>query len=45
MGKSEEDVPTCMQYDEDWESHFFAELGSSQADSDPLVLEDPNEQE
>ena len=41
----EDDVPTCMQYDDDWESHFFAELGSSQEDSDSLVQEDPDEEE
>ena len=28
----ENDVPTYMQYD-DWEDHFFNELGSSQVDS------------
>ena len=37
----EDGVPTYMQYDDDWEDHFFAELGSSQADSDSLVQEDP----
>ena len=41
----EDDVPTCMQYDDDWENHFFAELGSSQEDSDSLVQEDPDEEE
>ena len=30
----EEDVPICMQYYDDWEDRFFAELGSSQPDSD-----------
>ena len=29
-----EDVPICMQYYDDWEDCFFAELGSSQPDSD-----------
>ena len=41
----EDDVPICMHYDEDWEDHFFVELGSSQADSDSLVQEDPDEEE
>ena len=30
----EGDVPTCMQYSNNWEDHFFANLGSSQAVSD-----------
>ena len=33
-----------MQYDDDWEDHFFAELGSSQAVSDSLVQEDPDDE-
>ena len=33
-----------MQYDDDWEDRFFAELGSSQADSDSFVQEDPDEE-
>ena len=33
-----------MQYDDDWEDHFFAELSSSQADSDALVQEDPEDE-
>ena len=41
----EDGVPTYMQYDDDWEDHFFAELGSSQADSDSLVQEDPENEE
>ena len=41
----EDDVPTCMQYDDDWDNNFFAELGSSQEDSDSLVQEDPDEEE
>ena len=28
----EDDVPTCIQYDNDWENHFFTQLGSSQED-------------
>jgi hypothetical protein len=40
----EGDVPICMQYDDDWEDHFFAELGSSQAVSDSLVQEDPDDE-
>ena len=31
------DVCTCMQYNNNWEDHFFANLGSSQAVSDSLV--------
>ena len=38
----EDDIPICMQYDDDWEDRFFAELGSSQADSDSPV---PDEEE
>ena len=38
-------VPVSMQYDNDWEDRFFAELGSSQADSDSLIQEDPHEEE
>ena len=34
-----------MQYDDDWEDHFVAELVSSQADSDSLVHEDADEEE
>ena len=30
----EDDVPICMQYDDDWEDHFFSELSSSQPESD-----------
>ena len=41
----EDGVPVSMQYDDDWEDRFFAELGSSQADSDSLVQEDPHEEE
>lgn len=41
----EDEVPTGMQYENDWESHFFAELGSSQEDSDYLVQEDPDKEE
>ena len=40
-----DDVPTYMQYDDDWEDHFFAELGSSQTDSGSLVQEDPEDEE
>ena len=40
----EDDTPICMQYDDDWEDRFFAELGSSQADSDSPVQEDPDEE-
>ena len=38
-------VPICMQYDDDWEDHFFAKLGSSQAVSDSLAQEDPDDEE
>ena len=41
----EDGVPTYMQYDDDWEDHFFAEFGSSQADSDSFVQEDPENEE
>lgn len=37
----ENDIPICMQYYDDWEERFFAELGSSQGDSD----NDPDEEE
>ena len=37
----EDDVPTYMQYDDDWEDHFFDEIGFSQADLYSLVQEDP----
>ena len=40
----EGDVPTCMQYNNNWEDHFFANLGSSQAVSDSLVQEDPDDE-
>ena len=33
----EGDVPTCMQYNNNWEDHFFANLGSSQTVSDSLA--------
>ena len=39
----EGDVPTCMQYNNNWKDHFFANLGSSQAISDSLVQEDPDD--
>ena len=41
----EGDVPTCMQYNNNWEDHFFANLGFSQAVSDSLVQEDPDDEE
>ena len=41
--QAKDDVPTCMQYDDDWENHFFAELWFSQEDS--LIQEDPDEEE
>ena len=34
-----------MQYNNNWEDHFFANLGSSQAASDSLVQEDPDDEE
>ena len=37
----EGDVPVCMEYDNDWEEHFFADLN---ANSSPLP-EDPNEED
>ena len=40
----EGDVPTCMQYNNNWEDHFFANLGSSQSFSDSLVQEDPDDE-
>ena len=40
----EGDVPTCMQYNNNMEDHFFANLGSSQAVSDSLVQEDPDDE-
>ena len=36
----ENDVPTYMQYEDDWEDHFFTELGPSQVDSDSPIQED-----
>ena len=41
----EGDVPTCKQYNNNWEDHFFANLGSSQAVSDSLVQQDPDDEE
>ena len=40
----EGDVPTCKQYNNNWENHFFANLGSSQAVSDSLVQQDPDDE-
>ena len=40
----EGDVPTCMQYNNNWENHFFTNLGSSQSFSDSLVQEDPDDE-
>ena len=40
----EGDGPTCMQYNNNWEDHFFANLGSSQTFSDSLVQEDPDDE-
>ena len=40
----EGNVPTCMQYNNNMEDHFFANLGSSQAVSDSLVQEDPDDE-
>ena len=38
----EDDVPVCMEYDNEWENQFFADLN---ADSDSLVpTEDANEE-
>ena len=41
----EDDVPTCIQYDDDWENRFFTELSSSQEDSESLPQEDLDEEE
>ena len=41
----EDDVPTCIQYDDDWENQFFTRLGSSQEDSESLPQEDLDEEE
>ena len=41
----EDDVPTCTQYDNDWENQFFTQLGSSQEDSESLPQEDLDEKE
>ena len=41
----EDDVPTCIQYDDDWENQFFTQLGSSQEDSESLPQEDLDEEE
>ena len=41
----EGDVPTCMQYNNNWKDHFFANLGSSQSFSNSLVQEDPDDEE
>ena len=34
-----------MHYNNNWEDHFFANLGSSQSFSDSLVQEDPDDEE
>ena len=34
-----------MQYNNNWEDHFFANLGSSPSFSDSLVQEDPDDEE
>ena len=36
----ENDGPTYMQYEDDWEDNFFTELGPSQVDSNSLIQED-----
>ena len=41
----EGDVPTCKQYNNNWEDHFFANLSSSQAVSDSLVQQDSDDKE
>ena len=33
----EDDIPICIHYDDDWENHFFAEIGTSQANSESLL--------
>ena len=38
----EGDVPVCIEYDNDWEDRFFANLN---ADSDSIAPEDTNEEE
>ena len=40
----EGDVPTCMQCNNNWEDHFFANVSSSQAVSDSLVQEVPDDE-
>ena len=34
----------CSIYNNNWEDHFFANLGSSQSFSDSLVQEDPDDE-
>ena len=41
----EDDVPTYIQYDDDWEHQFFTRLGSSHEDSESLPQEDLDEEE
>ncbi len=38
----EDEVPVCMEYDNDWEDRFFADLN---ADSDSFAPEDAHEEE
>ena len=41
----EGDVPVCMQYDDNWEESFFAELGSTSHSLDQDDLEDAEDGE
>ena len=44
----EDDMPVCMEYDNDWEDHFFAGLNPNSDTSLPEDLslqENPNEEE
>ena len=42
MGRN---LPICIHYDNDWEDRFFAELGTSQANSEYLAQDDNEEEE
>ena len=44
----EDDMPVCMEYDNDWEDNFFAGLNLNSDTSlpeDPSLQENPNEEE
>ena len=41
----EDDIPICIHYDDDREDRFFAEVGTSQANSEYLAQDDHEEEE